>query len=86
MKALSFLLVALLAISGSFGVDRNNFKTCDQSGFCKRLRAFKPERSQYIADFTNALIHENLIFVDVKTVDLESEQRTVLVSGLKCYN
>lgn len=80
MKTLGLLLVTLLAISGSFGVDRNNFKTCDQSGFCKRLRGLKPERSQYVADFSNAMLHDNMVFIDVNTVDLESEQRPVLVS------
>ncbi|RVE53825.1 hypothetical protein evm_001487 [Chilo suppressalis] len=78
MRSLYLLLVALLAISGSYGVDRNNFKTCDQSGFCKRLRAFKPERSQYVADFSTQMLHDNMLFLDVNTVDTESEKKTVL--------
>ncbi|CAG9790048.1 unnamed protein product [Diatraea saccharalis] len=88
MKSLCLILVVLLALSGSFGVDRNNFKSCDQSGFCKRLRAFKPERSQYVADFSTQMLHDNMFFLDVNMVDLESEKRTVLfryvlkVSGL----
>lgn len=81
MKTLGLLLVGLLAISGSFGVDKNNFKSCDQSGFCKRLRAFKPEKSHYIVDFENVMIQDNLLFADVNAVDLESESKTVLV----CY-
>ncbi|KAL0859961.1 hypothetical protein ABMA27_010277 [Loxostege sticticalis] len=78
MKTLGLLLVGLLAISGSFGVDKNNFKSCDQSGFCKRLRAFKPEKSHYIVDFENVMIQDNLLFADVNAVDLESESKTVL--------
>lgn len=34
-----FLLFFLLLLRPASGVDRNNFKTCDQSGFCKLQRA-----------------------------------------------
>nr|AXJ21599.1 glucosidase II alpha-subunit [Glyphodes pyloalis] len=78
MKPLGLLLVGLLVINQSIGVDKKKFKTCSQSGFCKRLRDFKPERSQYVADFTSAKINENYVLVDVNTVDLKSEQKAVL--------
>ncbi|KAM4622087.1 neutral alpha-glucosidase AB isoform 3-T3 [Polymixia lowei] len=45
------VLVLWLAVclSGSWAVDRGNFKTCDQSAFCKRQRALKPGQSPYRA-------------------------------------
>uniref|UniRef100_A0A1A8PT52 Glucosidase, alpha, neutral AB n=1 Tax=Nothobranchius pienaari TaxID=704102 RepID=A0A1A8PT52_9TELE len=38
-----------LSLSGTWAVDRSNFKTCDQSSFCKRQRALKPGESPYRA-------------------------------------
>ncbi|KAI2801451.1 hypothetical protein BLOT_011003 [Blomia tropicalis] len=48
------LLVAVCVITLSItlhsinAVDRSNFKTCDQSGFCKRNRAINPEHNKWI--------------------------------------
>uniref|UniRef100_A0A8D3CT87 Glucosidase II alpha subunit b n=1 Tax=Scophthalmus maximus TaxID=52904 RepID=A0A8D3CT87_SCOMX len=44
-------LVLWLAVylSGTWAVDKGNFKTCDQSSFCKRQRALKPGESPYRA-------------------------------------
>uniref|UniRef100_A0A8C1ZU09 Neutral alpha-glucosidase AB n=1 Tax=Cyprinus carpio TaxID=7962 RepID=A0A8C1ZU09_CYPCA len=41
-------LVLLLCLSAQ-AVDRSNFKTCDQSAFCKRQRELKPGQSPYRA-------------------------------------
>ncbi|XP_031443041.1 neutral alpha-glucosidase AB isoform X2 [Clupea harengus] len=38
-----------LFVSGSLAVDKGNFKTCDQSAFCKRQRALKAGQSPYRA-------------------------------------
>ncbi|KAL4706124.1 hypothetical protein ACJJTC_012923 [Scirpophaga incertulas] len=78
MKSLNLLVIAFLAITSCFAVDKNNFKSCDQSGFCKRLRPFKPEISQYVANLTTTSIFGNMLFLDVNTVDRESEKKTVL--------
>ncbi|KAJ8707977.1 hypothetical protein PYW08_010343 [Mythimna loreyi] len=78
MKTLGLLLVAALALSGSYAVDKNNFKTCDQSGFCKRLRGFKPEKSQYTLNLDTVLVHGNVLSAEVNTVDTSTPQRTVL--------
>ncbi|XP_065342751.1 neutral alpha-glucosidase AB [Cloeon dipterum] len=37
--------IAIFSVVG--GVDRNNFKTCDQSSFCRRYRAMKKGESPY---------------------------------------
>lgn len=83
MKTLGLLLVAALAVSWVNAVDRNNFKTCDQSGFCKRLRAFKPENSQYTLNLDTVLVHGNVLSAEVQTIDTESDRRTVLVSLIR---
>ena len=80
MKTLGLLLVAALALSGSYAVDKNNFKTCDQSGFCKRLRGFKPEKSQYALNLDTVMVHGNVLSAEVNTVDTSTPQKTVLVS------
>uniref|UniRef100_A0A673L8T6 Neutral alpha-glucosidase AB-like n=1 Tax=Sinocyclocheilus rhinocerous TaxID=307959 RepID=A0A673L8T6_9TELE len=41
-------LILLLCLSAQ-AVDRSNFKTCDQSAFCKRQRELKPGQSPYRA-------------------------------------
>uniref|UniRef100_A0AAQ4QDJ3 Neutral alpha-glucosidase AB n=1 Tax=Gasterosteus aculeatus aculeatus TaxID=481459 RepID=A0AAQ4QDJ3_GASAC len=38
-----------MSLSGTWAVDKGNFKTCDQSAFCKRQRALKPGDSPYRA-------------------------------------
>ncbi|XP_061690896.1 neutral alpha-glucosidase AB isoform X2 [Syngnathoides biaculeatus] len=45
------ILVLWLAVclSGTLAVERANFKTCDQSAFCKRQRALNPGESPYRA-------------------------------------
>ncbi|XP_043113928.1 neutral alpha-glucosidase AB-like isoform X2 [Puntigrus tetrazona] len=48
MGLLSVVCVSLF-FSSAFAVDRGNFKTCDQSAFCKRQRALKPGQSPYRA-------------------------------------
>uniref|UniRef100_A0A665XF44 Neutral alpha-glucosidase AB n=1 Tax=Echeneis naucrates TaxID=173247 RepID=A0A665XF44_ECHNA len=38
-----------MCLGGTWAVDKGNFKTCDQSAFCKRQRALKPGESPYRA-------------------------------------
>ncbi|XP_039402615.1 neutral alpha-glucosidase AB isoform X3 [Mauremys reevesii] len=46
MAALAWMALCLAA---TFAVDRSNFKTCEQSSFCKRQRSVKPGSSPYRA-------------------------------------
>ncbi|XP_054722675.1 neutral alpha-glucosidase AB-like, partial [Uloborus diversus] len=39
-------------------VDRGNFKTCDQSGFCKRHRSITPGHSPYYLEMSSFKIYE----------------------------
>ncbi|XP_035696628.1 neutral alpha-glucosidase AB-like isoform X1 [Branchiostoma floridae] len=43
------LLLLVLCVLGTDAVDRSNFKTCDQSSFCKRHRNLQPGMSPYRA-------------------------------------
>ncbi|XP_039761408.1 neutral alpha-glucosidase AB [Pararge aegeria] len=78
MKALSLLLIAAFGLSGSLAVDRNNFKTCEQSGFCKRLRGFKPEKSQYALNVDSVFVHGNVLSAEVFTVDHDDDKKNIL--------
>ncbi|KAM6032633.1 LOW QUALITY PROTEIN: neutral alpha-glucosidase AB [Chlamydotis macqueenii] len=43
------LLWAAICLGAALAVDRSNFKTCEQSGFCRRQRRFQPGNSPYRA-------------------------------------
>lgn len=43
------LLCAALCLGAALAVDRSNFKTCEQSGFCRRQRGLSPGHSPYRA-------------------------------------
>lgn len=76
MKTLGLLL--FLTINGCLAVDRNNFKTCEQSGFCKRLRPLKPEKSQYSLNIDSVIVHGNSLSAEVVTVDSDGEKKNIL--------
>lgn len=82
MKALGLLL--FFTINGCLAVDRNNFKTCEQSGFCKRLRPLKPEKSQYSLNIDSVIVHGNSLSAEVVTVDTDGEKKNILVR-LFCF-
>ncbi|CAF1299702.1 unnamed protein product [Adineta ricciae] len=45
----------ILNLPFSENVDRNNFKTCEQSAFCRRQRKYKPEVSPYEVDLNSMI-------------------------------
>ncbi|XP_065920024.1 neutral alpha-glucosidase AB-like [Dysidea avara] len=58
-----WLLVALFV--GCHAVDRSNFKTCDQSTFCKRNRALEPGESQYHVLPDTVVLSDSSVTMDV---------------------
>ncbi|XP_066514405.1 neutral alpha-glucosidase AB isoform X2 [Hoplias malabaricus] len=48
-RMVPLLLTLLFLCLGGEAVDRSNFKTCEQSSFCKRQRELKPGQSPYRA-------------------------------------
>lgn len=85
MKSLALFAIAALTLSCSFAVDKNNFKTCDQSGFCKRLRPFKPEKSQYTLNLDTVIVHGNVLTAEVTTVDTVDGKITTLVRKTRYF-
>uniref|UniRef100_A0A0B7B7C1 Glucosidase II subunit alpha n=1 Tax=Arion vulgaris TaxID=1028688 RepID=A0A0B7B7C1_9EUPU len=63
MRHLSLLLGVLLCTC--FGVHRENFRTCDQSGFCKRHRNLQPGSSDYVVQPSTLRISKTSLMVDV---------------------
>lgn len=61
---IKFLLLVLLIGNVSL-VDRGNFKTCEQSGFCKRNRNMKPGESPYQVQVSTLRILPTKVEVDV---------------------
>ncbi|CAF4324537.1 unnamed protein product [Rotaria magnacalcarata] len=50
------VVLFVLNIPSIENVDRSNFKTCEQSGFCRRQRKYKPDRSSYEIDLNTIKI------------------------------
>ena len=49
-KLAANLLAAFFVICGNEAVDRNKFRTCQQSSFCRRSRGMEPGTSVYSLD------------------------------------
>ncbi|XP_050680339.1 neutral alpha-glucosidase AB [Leptidea sinapis] len=78
MRLINIALVVVLTVHSTFSVDKNNFKTCEQSGFCKRLRNLKPEKSQYSLNLDSVFVHGNVLSAEVITVNHDTENKNVL--------
>ncbi|KAH9523033.1 hypothetical protein Btru_065551 [Bulinus truncatus] len=63
MTLSSIWLVVLICTC--FGVHRENFRTCDQSGFCKRHRNMQPGSSSYVVHPSTLRISKSSLMVDV---------------------
>ncbi|CAF3409540.1 unnamed protein product [Rotaria socialis] len=63
-------LFLILNIPSAVSVDRSNFKTCDQSSFCRRQRKYKPDTTPYEVDLSSMKKTANghLQFVLLNTV------------------
>ncbi|KAF5287933.1 hypothetical protein FQA39_LY15603 [Lamprigera yunnana] len=56
-----FQIQCLLFCCFVYAVDHSNFKTCDQSSFCRRLRGTKPEDRNYELNLSNLQISDNAV-------------------------
>ncbi|XP_053304771.1 neutral alpha-glucosidase AB isoform X2 [Spea bombifrons] len=78
------LMVTLLFCAGflpALSVDRSNFKTCDQSSFCRRQRKLEPGSSPYKALLGSAKVSEDKL--EVQLIDDKNEASLLLeVFGL----
>lgn len=53
IKALALFTLCLCLAGEVFSVDRSNFKTCEQSSFCRRCRKVEPNKSIYELDINS---------------------------------
>ncbi|KAL4238130.1 hypothetical protein ACF0H5_002842 [Mactra antiquata] len=77
------LCVLLISVVEILSVSRENFKTCDQSGFCKRHRAMQPGSSPYVVLMDSIKIFESST-VELQILNTKNNVRLLLqVSALK---
>ncbi|XP_074037232.1 neutral alpha-glucosidase AB [Leptinotarsa decemlineata] len=67
--ALRRILITASSLYFCLAVDKNNFKTCDQSSFCRRLRNVKPDNSKYELDLSSLQVTDDSI--EAKLVNTE---------------
>ncbi|XP_017768243.1 PREDICTED: neutral alpha-glucosidase AB [Nicrophorus vespilloides] len=65
MRLFAFALLVAIAAS----VDRNNFKTCDQSSFCRRLRKVEQDNSKYILNLDTLQVSAHSLEADLLNPD-----------------
>jgi alpha 1,3-glucosidase len=63
MKHLGLILGVLFCTC--LGVHRENFRTCEQSGFCKRQRNYQPGSSSYVVQPSTLRLSKTSLMVDV---------------------
>nr|XP_029729830.1 neutral alpha-glucosidase AB-like [Aedes albopictus] len=63
---LSNILAVLLLLSGVVAVDRSVFKTCSQSGFCRRNRQFESQESAFVLDNNSIKIRNNVVTMNLQ--------------------
>ncbi|CAO1407451.1 unnamed protein product [Diamesa hyperborea] len=73
MKSLSIIVLALLACV--VAVDRNNFKTCEQSSFCRRCRRVQAGNTQYEIVSNSLNTYANYITTEI--VNNENDHRFI---------
>ncbi|CRK87777.1 CLUMA_CG001536, isoform A [Clunio marinus] len=62
----SISIVLLMLIVSTFAVDKNNFKTCEQSSFCRRCRKVQPGSSPYEIIPNTLNTYANHITADIR--------------------
>ncbi|XP_022900640.2 neutral alpha-glucosidase AB [Onthophagus taurus] len=52
-------------------VDKGNFKTCDQSSFCRRLRNISIDNSKYVLDLEALKVYDNVVEAQLKNTEAD---------------
>lgn len=77
------LFILFISSSVVHSVDRNNFKTCQQSSFCNRLRSVRRVDSPYYLDLNNfKVVNDSVIDVRLIRDNNEKEPFILRVSGI----
>ena len=67
------VVVVFLFVVGALCVDRSNFRTCEESSFCKRQRNYWPLAPKYVVDGDKLRVNANAVKFQV--IDTESQKR-----------
>jgi len=57
-------------------VDRSKFKTCQQSGFCRRARAVEPGQTPFYVDLTTVTVSSTLVEAVIVNEKVRKELKT----------
>ncbi|XP_060520046.1 neutral alpha-glucosidase AB [Cylas formicarius] len=68
--AMRIIILGFCVFLTTVAVDRNNFKTCEQSSFCRRLRNPKQDGSPYELDLSALQIFDN--YVETKLINVQA--------------
>ncbi|XP_067007712.2 neutral alpha-glucosidase AB [Anabrus simplex] len=60
-----FVIACVLILTSVNSVDRSNFKTCQQSSFCRRCRNVQPGNSNYVLQLSTVQVEESSINAEV---------------------
>ncbi|KRT80428.1 glycoside hydrolase [Oryctes borbonicus] len=64
-----FFILLLHLIVSTIAVDKGNFKTCEQSSFCRRLRKIKPDNPKYFLDLDSLQLSDNSVEAELVNTD-----------------
>lgn len=76
------LLLGICFINIVLAVDKNNFKTCEQSSFCRRLRKYQAGDSVYQADLSSLQITENAIEVGIQNTQVANANLKLTLTAI----
>ncbi|CAG9861083.1 unnamed protein product [Phyllotreta striolata] len=80
-RRLISLLFILASTLYSMGVDKGNFKTCEQSSFCRRLRGMTAGESKYKLDLNSLQISDNSIEANLLNGDVKLKFTLTAING-----
>ncbi|KAI4469771.1 alpha-glucosidase [Holotrichia oblita] len=74
-------LILLLHLTGFIiAVDKGNFKTCEQSSFCRRLRKVKPDNTKYVLDLNSLEISDHSLEAKLMNTEENVQLKFLLVT------
>ncbi|XP_076463388.1 neutral alpha-glucosidase AB-like isoform X2 [Babylonia areolata] len=68
--------VLVLSLASVFAVQRDNFRSCDNVGYCKRHRALQPGSASFVVDVESMKLHPTSVSLEV--LDRKSSVKFVL--------
>ncbi|KAK9709971.1 hypothetical protein QE152_g26249 [Popillia japonica] len=73
--------ILLLQLTGFIiAVDKGNFKTCEQSSFCRRLRKIKPDNPKYLLDLNSLEISDHSLEAKLVNTEENVQLKFVLIT------